>query len=163
MDDDGLVDLLVGAPYLNGGTLKHSVAMLFSSASSWDGDATRTGADETNFGGDVIIFSSLTNDEGFGQDVSDVGDMDLDGVNDIAITHMDGTTYLFTTFDFGSHYTVTDATASIYTEKSVDEGVSVFGGVDVNEDGIPDLAIGVPTSEDKKFGGTIGLFLGGGY
>ena len=50
-----------------------------------------------------------------------------------------------------------------HTEKNVDEGVNVFGGVDVNEDGIPDLAIGVPTSEDKKFGGTIGLFLGGGY
>ena len=163
IDDDGLDELLVGAPYRDDESLKHSVAMLFSSTSTWNGDATRIDNLQSSFSGDVIIFSSDEYSDGLGQNVRDIGDLDDDGRNDIAISHMGGTTYVFTAFDFGENYDVTDATASIYSEKNVDEGMTVFGGVDINNDAISDLAIGVPTTVDKKFGGTIGVFLGGGY
>jgi hypothetical protein len=163
-DRSGLPDLLVGAPYTDGGAVSSGAAMLFNADLGFDGDATRTDKSTSRYSGELVLFEGTKSLEGFGHRVASVSDLDNDGSSDIAISHIDGTTSIFTDFEFGQTYDSDKATATILVDaEGVEDGVRLFGGVDVNDDGIPDLAIGLAQSGEAEFGGIIAVFLGGGY
>jgi hypothetical protein len=108
---------------------------------------------------------TLTNDDRFGDSVANIGDLDGDGVNDLAVGAMRddaggtdrGAVYiLFMNTDGSVKSTekIDHTTPNGPTLRNVDRfGDSVANIGDLNGDGINDLAVGAP-NDDTKVGGS---------
>jgi hypothetical protein len=128
--------------------LGHDVASL----DDFDGDGIAdyaVGAPDTDRV-DVILSASparihnyLEDEEsGIGWDIVDAGDLDLDGIRDYAISTID---YL----GVGAVYLMSGATGSIIRRLDGDQDGDRIGWAmanvgDLNDDGLPDLAVGAP-------------------
>ncbi len=152
LNDDGVRDLAVGASSDDdGGFNQGAIYILFMNE---DGTvASKTKISETT-GGHGIGGGN------FGTDIADMGDLDCDGVTDLAVGNQrddDGG------FDSGALWILfmnTDGTVNVEQKVSSSEGG--FGGTlaasanfgfavenvgDLNNDGTPDLAVGAPTED----------------
>ena len=156
LNDDGVNDLAVGAPEDNtGGADRGTVHILFMNA---DGsvDSTVDIDDDTTNGPD------LADEDYFGHSVANIGDLDGDGVNDLAVgapkDHAGGS-------DRGQVYIIfMNADGSVDSTVKIDDtttngpdltnndnfGHSVANIGDLNDDGVNDLAVGAP--EDNTGG-----------
>ena len=150
LDGDGVNDLAVGAPEDNtGGADRGTVHILFMNA---DGsvDSTVDIDDDTTNGPD------LADEDYFGHSVANIGDLDGDGVNDLAVGASHdaeggadrGTVHiLFMNADGSVDSTVeiNDSTANGPELYNADHfGYSVANIGDLDGDGVNDLAVGAP-------------------
>ena len=162
IDDDGWLDLIVGAPQADMSTGSNAGA-----AYVHYGPITGSGmlAD-----GDAVIAGESSNDR-LGKGMA-AGDLDGDGVIDLAIGAEDNDNYATTA---GAVYlylggggrlsgdlSVTDADTRFYaTQANMEFGQTISFPGDVNGDGRDDLLIGAPRSDDgEESAGGVYLFLG---
>lgn len=153
MDNDGVTDLVVGAPEFN------EVFLVYLNS-----DGTVKGHRE--IANEFTSSKSQTASLGFS--VSNIGDIDGNGVNDIAagdISDKDGG--VLTVTSFGAVWVaLMNADGSVKKdvkhsnwfgtrifEEDINYGMDVQGIGDINQDGIPDLAVGFYGS--NGFGGFI--------
>jgi len=169
LDGDGVPDLAVGAiGDDNGGNKSGAVWILFLNA---DGTVKFESKISETMGG---FTGGLDNVDGFGLALATIGDVDLDGVADLAVgAVLDGATG---TKQGGVFVLLmnTDGTVKADQEISstsggfggsldnVDEFGSAVAGIgDLDLDGVPDLAVGAPGDDDggSKRGAVWVLFL----
>ena len=141
VNGDGLADLIVGVPYAR--DRAGEAYVVFGKADFGAVNLTQLQIDgqhrgyrllDTGFGG------------GFAESVSGVGDVDRDGLDDIAITWVDGVAVVYgkadgrelDLVDLGSH----DAASTGFKMLSATRVSSVADAGDVNGDGWPDLVVG---------------------
>ncbi len=143
LDGDGVVDLVVGQIFNDGG----SAWILFLER---DGTVKA----EREIDGDEFGANDL-----FGEDVSGIGDLDCDGVPDVAVTELEdgdtekGATWILFLREDG---TVKDASRISATEGGFDGeldpadhmAAAVEGVGDMNGDGIVDIAVGADLDDD---------------
>jgi len=147
LDSDGVNDIAVGAYQNNvGGTNRGAIHILFMNS---DGTVKSSAiiADSTG-GGPTLI-----NEEGFGRSISTLGDLDGDGVVDLAVgaSGQDGTedikgsVYILLMNTNGSVKSTTKISnpinggPTLATDDGFGDGVSVTG--DYDGDGIPELIV----------------------
>jgi len=159
LDNDGVPDLAVGAPDADeGGTDRGAIWILFL-------DATGRVRQEQNIAGGVGGFDgNLDNDDRFGSALADVRDVSGDGIRDLAVGAPND--------DDGSDNTGAVWVLTMQTDGRVDGwqkiskkaggfngnlnandqfGAAIAGTGDLDNDGVPDLAVGTPGDDD---GGT---------
>lgn len=156
VNGDGITDLAVGAPNTDDGSDNAgAVWILFMSVDgkvdTWQKISTQAGGFEGN----------LDADSYFGDALAGIGDLDSNGVPDLAVgvpgndnggTDRGGVWILFL-----------DAEGKVLQEQKIADDTGGFGGAlgdedyfgsaiadigDVNDDGIPDLAVGAPNDDD---------------
>ena len=156
MDNDGVNDLAVGNFYNNdGGPKRGAFWILYMNSNSTVKSETRISSTTGGLG------SVLNNDDNFGYRIANLGDMDGDGVVDLAVSrHLadnigvdDGTVFIL--------YMNSNGTVKSKTE--IGEGLSGFagglasndkfgfgvGGIgDLNNDGVNDIAVGAVGDTD---------------
>jgi hypothetical protein len=155
LDDDGVVDIAVGATYDDdGGRNRGAVWILFL---NWDGtvkESQKISDTEGNFTG------ILDDWDLFGWSLSSLGDLDLDGVTDLAVgapfdddggTNRGAVWILFLN-DNGTvnHHQKISATEGNFTGELDDEdtfGLAYCLG-DLDGDDVVDLAVGAPEDDD---------------
>jgi hypothetical protein len=153
LDGDGIVDLAVGAPQdADGGGQHGAVWILFLNVDGTVRSEQKISETAGGFGG---VGAS------FGRSVSSLGDLNDDGIGDIAV----GAPY-----DSSSQGAVwilfLNADGTVQEEQKISETVGGFGGVldpedffgwpvsalrDLDCDGIRDLAVGAPYDDDGGF------------
>jgi hypothetical protein len=156
INGDGIDDLAVGAPYANdGGTGRGAVWILFMDN---DGKVKSQQKIADGAGG---FKGNLNNDDHFGNATAGIGDLDGDGVRDLAAgadQSDDGGT------DRGAVWVVfLDQDGKVKSQQKIAEGAGGFKGDlndgdqfgsavgnsgDLNGDGINDLAVGADLSDD---------------
>jgi len=169
VDDDGLDDLLIGAPYRDSFGISNGESyLILGRTAGW-----ATGLDAATIADVSINGTSMGDLAGFG--LAGIGDVNDDGVVDFAIgapfngeaASDAGQVYVFFGTATGWPLTmgVADADATLLGENSGDElGVSIAGVGDVNGDHIDDLLLGAPTNDDvATASGKAYLRLGSGY
>ncbi|OVE81302.1 hypothetical protein BVY03_04185, partial [bacterium K02(2017)] len=155
LDGDGINDILVGAQADDdGGTDRGAVYILFLNT---DGTVSSEQKISDTAGG---FTTAIDNDEWWGRAITSLGDVDSDGINDIAVGayDADGGT------DRGAVYILflnTDGTVS--SEQKISDTIGEFTGVldnfdefgialagigDLDGDGINDLAVGALSDDD---------------
>ena len=148
VDGDSVEDIAVGA-YLDdtGGTNRGAVYVLFLNA---DGTVKSSQKIADNTGG----FGSLANDDEFGFSVAGLGDLDADGVEDLAVGAWGDDTggtergavhiiFLNTNGTVKSTQKIASGTTNFVTLTDSDRfGASVAGLVDLDNDGVEDIAVG---------------------
>ena len=159
VDIDGVTDLAVGAEYDDdGGDNKGAVWILFMNIDGTVKAAQKISATEGNFAG------NLDDEDRFGSAVAGIGDLNGDGVNDLAVgarQDNDGGS------DRGAVWILflnTDGTVD--SSQKISDNDGDFGGDlsdgdrfgsavarlgDLNDDGVVDLAVGAPQTDE---GGT---------
>ena len=148
LDNDGISDLVVGAPFVDDmGTDRGAVYILFM-------DADRTVASFTKLS-DSSSALTLSDGDNFGLAVAGLGDLDNDGIEDIAVSaHLDDATgtnegavyilFLNTNGTIKSKRKIvqdTDGELPSFSNNSR-FGISLATLGDVNQDGTTDLAVG---------------------
>ena len=147
-DGDGISDLAVGAQRDNGGgNDRGAIYILYMNANGTVEKSQKIG---DNTGG----FGTLTDSDHFGTSVAAIGDLNSDGVLDLAVgankddTGGDKRGAVYTLFmkvdgTVASSQKIADSTGGFGTLTDRDQfGTSVAATGDLNSDGIPDLAVG---------------------
>ncbi|MFK8026290.1 MAG: FG-GAP-like repeat-containing protein [Ilumatobacter sp.] len=156
VDGDGINDMAVGAPLDDDeGADRGAVYVLFLDA---DGSVRDEQKISDAVGG---LDSVLDDDDRFGSSITALGDVDGDGVPDMAVgAPFDddggfnvGAVYVLFLDDAGTvaaeqKLSATEGGVSGTFDASDFFGTSVAGIGDLDDDGIPDLAIGVPNDDD---------------
>jgi hypothetical protein len=156
LDGDGIGELAVGAPNsMAGGVNAGALWILFLDSSGNARAQQKIGAGQGGFGG------ALPNSGQFGSSVAAVGDLDGDGIEDLAVGSMadpDGG------FRVGAVWILfLDANGTVKTQQKIcnsagglvghldiweEFGCSVAGLGDLDEDGVADLAVGARQDND---------------
>ena len=150
LDGDGIVDLAVGAAYDDdGGAERGAVYVLFLER---DGTASSLQKISDTAGG---FTGTLDDADLFGAAVANIGDLDDDGVTDLAVGAPDdddggtnrGAVWILLLNDDGTvkaHQKIsdTDGAFSGVLDNSDEFGISVEGLGDLDDDGVEDLAVG---------------------
>jgi len=136
-----------------------------------DGSATSCRLTSASLSDADAVYTGASFSDGVGWAVSGIGDVDLDGYDDVLIGAQQargGGTYLGAAYLVRGGTTLTSGSVSaadaVYTgEASYDlAGAAVSGAGDVNADGFPDLVIGATGNSDRASGaGAAYLVLGG--
>lgn len=151
-NNDEIDDILIGAPLVN--SAAGSAHLIYGKA-----ELTNIDLSTTN---NVVAFemSGDGNVDYFGTSVTHVGDFNMDGIDDFAVTTLfgDGPTGVKTgnvSIIFGTQTTpgdfaigdlATNAGITLFGEDSQDRaGFSISRAGDINADGIPDIIIGAMT------------------
>ena len=159
LNSDGAFDLAVGVPGDDkGGTDRGGVWILFLDAEGKVRDEQKIADDTGGFGG------NLDDDDRFGSAVADIGDVNGDGIPDLAVgapNDDDGSDnagavwILFMRVDgkVETWQKISNKSGGFDGNLDADDhfGTAISGIGDLDNNGIPDLAVGVP-GEDK--GGT---------
>ncbi len=161
-DDDGVIDLVVGAwKAEGGGTARGEIYVVASSVRASSGIEVDLDVEAD------LILRGVANTDNAGSTVSFVPDHDGDGLNDLFIGVPDADTG---TDEAGAAYLVFGGTTGTVTLSSADVviwgntnsdrfGTSVSAG-DVDGDGYGDLAVGSPRDDDSASdAGTVAVFL----
>ncbi len=153
LDGDGVNDLAVGT-HLDpaGGSNRGSVNIMFMNT---DGSVKSTvEIDDTTTNG-----PTLSDNDRFGTSIANIGDLDGDGVNDLAVgTHLDdeggtnrGAIHIIFMNTDGSVDSTAEINDSTTNGPSLDDhdqwGISVTNIGDLNDDGVDDLAVGADGAE----------------
>ena len=159
LDNDGIPDLAVGAPDADeGGTDQGSVWILFLDS----GGRVRQ---EQNIADDTGGFDgNLNNDDRFGSAIAAIGDIDNDGIRDLAVgipndddgSDNAGAVWILTLQTNGrvaSGQKISQDEGGFDGNLSADDqfGAALAGIGDLDNDGVPDIAVGAPGDND---GGT---------
>ena len=171
LDGDGITDLAVGAPFVNDGGIRGinagAVWILFMNMDGTVKSRKKISGDADRFIDRIDRLATgelLTTGNLFGRSLTNMGDLDEDGITDLAVgapgDDDDG-------LDRGAIWVLflnTDGTVSREEKISLSESSFVlpiedgdhFGEVianagDIDEDGVTDLAVGMPFDDD---GGT---------
>ncbi len=157
LDSDGVTDLAVGVPYDDdGGTDRGAVWILFLNS---DG-TVKSSQKISSSSGDLNI--TLSNEDHFGSAVSEIGDLNGDGITDLAVglsgrdqggTNRGAVWILFMQRD-GTVSSVTRIgqdqagfSGALSNNDQFGEALSNIG--DINSDGTDDLVVGAPQSNDS--------------
>ena len=154
LDNDGVTDLAVGARFDDtGGTDRGAVYVLFMNS---DGTVKGSQKIADNTGG----FTTLTDSVQFGGALAGVGDLDNDGVEDLAVaSNLDdtggtdrGAVFVLLMNSDGtvkSSQKIADNTGGFTVTLTDGDlfGNAVAGVGDLDGDGIEDLAVGAPTDD----------------
>jgi len=156
LNNDGVVDLAVGAPGDDdGGDNQGAVWILFLDALGTVSQSQKISERAGGFAG------NLSGDDKFGGAVANIGDLDLDGVTDLAV----GSQYdddggndkgavwiLFMNIDgtVKAQQKISDSVGNLDGNLDSDDrfGSAVAGIGDLNGDGVPDLAVGANQDSD---------------
>jgi len=160
LDNDGVEDLAVGAPFDDdGGSSRGAVWILFMND---DGTVSSEQKISDTAGGFTGVFD---NNDFFGQSVAGIGDLDNDGVEDLAVGAIrddDGGTdhgavwILFMNDDgtVSSHQKISDTAggfAGVFDDREF-FGSSVANIGDLDNDGVDDIAVGARGDDDGGSG-----------
>jgi hypothetical protein len=154
VDVDGFADLLVGAPFDDGGGMDAGAAYLFRGGDVATFDAAP----------DLILFGLMADDE-VGTSVAGVGDVNGDGYPDIAIggrqgglTPSRGVVYVL--YMSGTGTDLDDEPDAMFTGTTDGDafGSAIAGGGDLDGDSYADMAVGAP---GRAGGGAVYLYRGG--
>jgi len=183
LDDNGVNDLAVGARFDDDGGFNHGAVWILFMGTDGKVDGFQKISDTAgNFGG------TLDPIDNFGSSVANLGDLDGDGVIDLAVGAINddgdgvniGAVWILFMNDDGtvkSEQRITDSdggfTGSFKDDVNNNFGFSVTGIGDLDNDGVNDLAVGaqndndgfVPDPDPFSFGGDLGavwiLFMNG--
>ena len=156
LDGDGVPDLAVGAQFDDdGGSIRGAVWILFMNSDGTVASEQKISDTQGNFGG------ALDNGDQFGRSVAGIGDLDGDGVPDLAVGALgddDGGSFrgavwiLFMNNDgtVDSEQKISDTQGNFNgtLDNSDLFGRSVAGIGDLDGDGVPDLAVGAQGDDD---------------
>jgi hypothetical protein len=160
VDGDGIGDVAVGAPGDDdGGDGKGAVYVLFLGPGGAIASHRKISASAGGFGG------ALEKHDAFGSSVAGIGDLDGDGVPDLAVgAPGDDDDELATSAKKGAVWILfLNADGTVKAESRIGEGTGGFPGAldnvdlfgasvaslgDVDRDGVVDLAVGAPGDED---------------
>ncbi|MBK8092689.1 MAG: DUF11 domain-containing protein [Verrucomicrobiaceae bacterium] len=147
VNNDGAPDLIVGSPGYDGALGNEGNAFLLFMNPDRSGKAL----EYAKINGESMGVPSMANDA-LATSVTGIGDINADGVPDVAIGAVRDTTrgsavYIVTLKNTGEPLatTVIDGTASVFEGKVARAsrfGIGLSGGVDFNTDGIADLVVG---------------------
>ena len=159
LDNDGVPDLAVGAPDVDeGGTDRGAVWILFL-------DATGRVRQERNIADGVGGFDgNLDNDDRFGSALADIRDVDGDGIRDLAVgapndddgSENTGAVWVLTMQTDGrvnGWQKISKKAGGFNGDLNANDlfGTAITGTGDLDNDGVPDMAVGSPGDDD---GGT---------
>jgi len=155
-DGDGVPDLAVGAPGDDdSGTNRGALWLLFLNTDGTVKDYQKISGTQGDFAG------ILSNDDWFGFDIANLGDLDGDDINDIAVGarwdddggYNRGSVWILFLNSNGtvkSHQKISDTegnfTGILKNEDSFGFSVSTVG--DLDSDGLPELAVGAERDDD---------------
>jgi len=155
LDNDGYEDIVVGTKYNDdGGTEKGAVWILFLNEDRTVKSYQKISSLEGNFSGDLDV------DDNFGSSVAAVGDIDNDGITDIAVGARNDDDGAYNSGAVWILFMNINGTVKSYQKISATQGGLVgltqnrlFGSSlcdlgDLNNDGTPDIAIGSPLYDD---------------
>ncbi len=155
LDNDGVDDLAVGAPSDDdSGTDRGAVHILFMNANGSIASTVEINDSTTNG-------PNLADNDHFGWSVANIGDLNSDGVADLAVGAPwdDGSgtdrgalhiMFMNTNGSVASTIEINDTTANAPTLADGDFfGVSVANIGDLDNDGVADLAVGAPWDDDS--------------
>jgi hypothetical protein len=156
LEADGVTDLAVGAPFDDDdGNNKGAVWILFMDDDGRVDQHQKISSEAGSFGG------NLKGDDEFGSAVAGIGDLNVDGVFDLAVgapgndnggTDRGGLWILFLDAEgkVRGHQEIADSEGgfdgNLDDEDKFGSAVAAIG--DVNGDGVMDLAVGAPNSDD---------------
>ncbi|MGB0590622.1 MAG: fibrinogen-like YCDxxxxGGGW domain-containing protein, partial [Myxococcota bacterium] len=175
LDGDGVPDLAVGMPSDgSGGFQKGAVTIQFMNA---DGTVKSQMLIAPGLAGFDVDFTA---DSGFGSALATLGDIDGDGVTDLAV-HSNGLAFTGSVWILRLNTDGTVKGASVIDADTIADGLSSFGGTlseydrfgagigalpDMNGDGVPELLVGSPgddgLGEDRGALYLLNLSLDGG-
>ena len=156
LDNDGIPDLAVGAPDSNaGGTDRGAVWILFLNANGRVRQALEIADDTGGFQGNI------NNDDRFGSAVADIGDVSGDGIRDLAVgapndgdgSDNAGAVWILimqTSGRVNGGQKISEKAGGFDGKLSANDnfGASITGMGDLDNDGVPDLAVGAPGDDD---------------